>query len=72
MVIRLSEEILVVADADLRWNSHDYDLTLRGDFSWPSTSKWTSGTGTITLSGTAAQDIDFNGESVEHIDNRLR
>jgi hypothetical protein len=60
------------SDADLCWNSHDYDLTLRGDFSWPSTSKWTSGTGTITLSGTAAQDIDFNGESVEHIDNRLR
>jgi hypothetical protein len=56
------------ADADLRWNSHDYDLTLRGDFSWPSTSKWTSGTGTITLSGTAAQDIDFNGESVEDIE----
>lgn len=45
------------------------NLTVTGDFLiQPATSiGWSAGTGTITLDNTAAQAIDFNGETVEAI-----
>jgi len=49
-------------------DANDFDMTFIGDISFAGTFTWTKGTGTITLSGTAAQSIDFNDESVEAID----
>ena len=53
--------------------TYNIDLTLRGGLShtgaYTSTMfSWSKGTGTITAAGTADQDWDFNGESVEDID----
>lgn len=45
-------------------------LTLTDDVSYTAdagTFSWTAGSGTITLSGTSTQSIDFNGETVEAI-----
>ena len=46
----------------------NYNLTLRGDVNISPTTTlfaWSAGTGTITLDNTAAQAVDFNGETVE-------
>lgn len=45
---------------------NDQDITFADDVSITTTS-WSKGTGTITLSGSANQNIDFDGESVEDI-----
>lgn len=46
------------------------NLTITGNVSDTAVGKlsWGKGTGTLTLSGTANQSIDFNGEAVEEID----
>jgi len=51
-------------------NSGNYNLDFKGDVTLTATGgsvDWTKGTGTITLSGAANQNIDFNGEAVEDI-----
>jgi hypothetical protein len=52
-------------------NGGNYNLTFQGDVSCVEsgggTLAWTKGSGTITLSGTNNQDIDFNGLDIELI-----
>ena len=51
--------------------SGNHSITLEGDLSkldGGGSLTWQKGTGTITLTGTANQSIDFNGEAVEDID----
>lgn len=52
-------------------NTGNYNISVGGDIAIDKgtggTVTWTKGTGTITLSGSADQDIDFDGESVEDI-----
>ncbi len=52
-------------------NTGNYNISVGGDIATDKgtggTVTWTKGTGTITLSGSADQDIDFDGESVEDI-----
>ena len=51
-------------------NGGNHNLTFQKDVLFTETAGtiiYTKGTGTITISGTIAQDIDFNGETVEDI-----
>ncbi len=50
--------------------TNDVDLTFQGSVSLVETSgtiNWTKGIGTITVSGSADQDVDFNDEIIEQI-----
>lgn len=50
-------------------NSSNPNLTFQGDVTcdWTASSSWSKGTGTITFSGTAAQAVDFDDESIEDL-----
>lgn len=52
--------------------THNPNLIIKGDVVWTELSSgnvdWNQGTGTITFSGTADQDVDFDAASVEDID----
>lgn len=50
------------------FNSAGYNYDLTGDVSLDSSVTWTKGAGLITLSGTATQTIDFDGNAVEDIE----
>lgn len=52
---------------DIDLSANNSDLVITDDVTLDSITTWTKGTGTITFSGTAAQDIDFDGETVEDI-----
>jgi hypothetical protein len=49
-------------------NTSSYDGSIYGDISVAGTVNWAKGSGTLMLTGTADQDIDFNGLSCEDID----
>lgn len=49
-------------------STHNPNINITGDVVWDNPNvSWSKGTGTITLSGSANQNIDFDGESVEDI-----
>jgi len=48
-------------------SSSNPDLHFRGNVSVGSGVTWTKGTGTITISGSAAQFVDFAGETIEDL-----
>jgi len=49
-------------------STHNPSITLKGDLTCTTSNVvWSAGTGTITLDNTAAQAIDFNGETVEAV-----
>ncbi len=59
------------ADITIDGSAGDCNWILQGDVTQAEAAAgrlvWTAGTGTMTLSGTAAQAIDFNGQTVEAI-----
>lgn len=48
-------------------DTNDPNLTITGDVTVASRWTWTKGSGTITLSGTANQSIDFSSETIEDL-----
>lgn len=80
--ITFGAAVIVTGDVTIQWqsgtgsftvanNTNNPELTLRGDLSLVETAgtiTWTKGTGTITFSGAADQDIDFAGKTIEDIE----
>lgn len=59
-----------LGDHGFDFDTNNPDFEFSGDVTVQETSgvlSWSKGTGTITLTGTADQDIDFDGESIEDI-----
>ncbi|MCP4549642.1 MAG: hypothetical protein GY835_24570 [bacterium] len=52
-------------------NSANADITIQGDVTWTAsagTAEYVAGSGTMTLSGTGDQDIDFGGEATDDLE----
>lgn len=55
------------SDADWDFDLKDFDLTITGDLTF-TLGTWTKGTGSLIFSGTEAQTVNLNDETVEDIE----